>query len=502
MDRTIIAQQASQMQTKEDLLSLLNRIKQAELVEMGILDEFHPFTMKHLHYYCNPNHVFHRYQQFKIKKKSGGFRQITAPRNRSFMMMLSAVNELLKALYTPSDYAMGFTEGRSVVTNANIHKGQNYIFNIDLKDFFPSIEQPRVWKRLQLKPFKFPVQIASLLAGLCSMREIREEGDGRQKAYYVLPQGAPTSPIITNMICDNLDRRLAGLAKRFGLRYSRYADDITFSSMHYVYQETGEFRKELERIITEQGFKINSNKTRLQKRGSRQEVTGIIVCDKLNVTQKYVREIRNILYIWDRYGYGAAYAKFLPKYTSEKGHVKKGNPDLINVIDGKLMYMKMVKGGEDSVYLRLYGKFQKLVARDNDPNKTTDKNVTYVETTPLLEFEKNNNTEVAILWSKPTIRKEQDKDDPEKIVEVTAPPHRYAVFNFAGNALIASVNKSIKPEEENAKDKLAISLCRDAKDKTFWLIHRLDKVTVPPPAPVDIDELNNELDSLINIQDG
>ena len=78
------------------------------------------------------------------------------------------------------------------------------------------------------------------------------------------------SPIITNMICDNLDRRLAGLAKRFGLRYSRYADDITFSSMHYVYQETGEFRKELERIITNQGFKINSNKTRLQKRGSRQ----------------------------------------------------------------------------------------------------------------------------------------------------------------------------------------------------------------------------------------
>ena len=502
MDRTIIAQQASQMQTKEDLLALLNRIKQAELVEMGVLDAFYPFTMKHLNFYCNPNHAFHRYHQFKIKKKSGGFRQITAPRNKSFMMMLQAVNEILKAMYTPSDYAMGFTEGRSVVTNANIHKGQNYVFNIDLKDFFPSIEQPRIWKRLQLKPFNFPVQIANLLAGLCSMREIREEGEGAKKAYYILPQGAPTSPIITNMICDNLDRRLAGLAKRFGLRYSRYADDITFSSMHYVYQETGIFRKELERIITDQGFKINTNKTRLQKRGSRQEVTGIIVSNKLNVTQKYVREIRDILYIWDRYGYGAAYAKFLPKYISEKGHIKKGNPDLINVIDGKLMYLKMVKGGEDSVYLRLYGKFQKLVARDNDPNKTTDKNVTYVETTPLLEFEKNNNTEVAILWSKPTIRKEQDKDDPDQIIEVAVPPHRYAVFDFAGNAFLASVNKSIKPEEENAKDKLAISLCRDAKDKTFWLIHRLDKVIVPQPTPVDIDELNNELDSLINIQDG
>ena len=106
------------------------------------------------------------------------------------------------------------------------------------------------------------------------------------------------------------------------------------------------------------------------------------------------------------------------------------------------------------------------------------------------------------LWSKQAIRKEQDKDDPGKMVEVVVPPHRYAVFNFDGNTLIASVNKSIKLEEENAKDKLAISLCRDAKDKPFWLIHRLDKITVPVPAPVDIDELNNDLDSLINIQDG
>lgn len=502
MDRKIIAQEASLMQTKEDLLLLLNRIKQAELVEMGILDDFHPFTMKHLNYYCNPNNAFHRYRQFQIKKKTGGFRQITAPRNRSFMMMLSVVNELLKSLYTPSDFAMGFTEGRSVVTNANIHKGQNYVFNIDLKDFFPSIEQARVWKRLQLKPFNFPVQIASLLAGLCSMREIRQEGDGTQKAYYVLPQGAPTSPIITNMICDNLDRRLAGLARRFGLRYSRYADDITFSSMHYVYHPNGEFRKELLRIITDQGFSINDNKTRLQKRGSRQEVTGIIVSDKLNVTQKYVRDIRNILYIWSRYGYSAAYAKFLPKYAAEKGHVKKGEPDLLNVIDGKLMYLKMVKGEDDSVYKRLHTKFQVLFDMIHDPKKTTQQHITYVETIPLLEFEKKYNTEVEINWSKPTVRKEQDKDDPEKTVKVTLPPHRYAVFFLSGNGLMASVNKSIKPKEEKAKDKLAISLCRDAKDKTFWLIHRLDKVTVPQPAPVDIDQLNNDLDSLINIQDG
>ena len=178
MDKTQIAQIASQMSTREDLLALLNRIKQDEIRELGFdADKFYPFTMKHLLYYCNPNHVFHRYRQFKIKKKSGGFRQITAPRNQSFMMLLQTVNEILKAMYSPSDYAMGFTEERSVVTNASVHKGQNYVFNIDLKDFFPSVEQRRVLKRFGAKPFNFKPEIALLLSGLCSMRVKREQAD-------------------------------------------------------------------------------------------------------------------------------------------------------------------------------------------------------------------------------------------------------------------------------------------------------------------------------------
>ena len=106
MDRTKIAQTASKMSSKEDLLSLLNHIKMAEMKEIGMQDQFHPFTMKHINYYCNPNNSFHRYRQFKIKKKAGGFRTITAPRNQSFKMLLSAVNELLKSFYTPSAYAM------------------------------------------------------------------------------------------------------------------------------------------------------------------------------------------------------------------------------------------------------------------------------------------------------------------------------------------------------------------------------------------------------------
>ena len=140
MDKNEIALQTRQIASKEDLLNLLNRMKMDEMAEGGMAERFYPFTMKHINYYCNPNNAFHRYKQFRIKKKTGGTRLITAPKNQSFMLILRYVNEIFKALYTPSVHAMGFTEGRPVVINANVHKRQNYVFNIDLKDFFPSIE--------------------------------------------------------------------------------------------------------------------------------------------------------------------------------------------------------------------------------------------------------------------------------------------------------------------------------------------------------------------------
>ena len=489
MDKIQIARVASQMKTKKDLLTLLNQIKKAEIEDLGLdLSLYHPFTIRQLNFYCNPKHTFHRYRQFNIKKKSGGFRQITTPRTQTFMMMLSAVNEILKSVYTPSDYAMGFTDGRSVVTNAELHKGQNYVFNIDLKDFFPSIEQARVWKRLQIAPFHFPVRIANLIAGLCAMRETHKNEDGVLNYRFVLPQGAPTSPIITNMICDKLDRRLAGLAKRFGLHFSRYADDITFSSMHNVYQKDSPFRKELERIIKDQRFTINEAKTRLQKKGSRQEVTGIIVSDKLNVTRKYVQDVRNVLYMWDRYGYNVAYSKFYPMYKAEKGHVKKGEPDLINVIEGKLLYLKMVKGGEDSVYQRLYEKYCRLADKDYIAQNTNAKGVTYLETSSISDFEKKNSTKIEIVWS--------DKGK------------RYAFFMLDEKKQLVTVIKSLTIEEEKNRNILAISSCRDKNNKPFWLIHRQDrdnlletqtKSNYSSSKKVDIDELNADLDSLLNM---
>ena len=468
------------MKSKEELLALLNYIKKGEIESAGLDSSiYHPFTEKQLNFYCNPNHTFHRYRQFKVKKKSGGFRQITTPRTQSFMMMLSAVNVLLRSMYKPSDYAMGFADGRSVVSNAAIHIGMDYILNIDLKDFFPSIHQARVWKRLQVPPFKFNQPIANLIAGLCCMKENSIDEHGNKKDVYVLPQGAPTSPIITNMICDRLDYYLSRLAKRFNMNYTRYADDITFSSMRFVYGKNGKFMQELHRIIKEQGFIINESKTRLQRKGARQEVTGIIVSDKLNVTQKYVRDIRNILYMWNRYGYNVAYSKFFPKYKEEKGHVKKGTPDLISVINGKLMYLKMVKGEDDSVYTRLHTKFAKLANKDDIAEKTNSKGVTYIETTSITEFEKMNFTRI--------------------IFAISEKGQHYAYFMLNEKKILVSINKSLTIEEEQNKDILVISSCRDKDDNPFWLIHRKGKVMVPPPPVVDIDELNEELDSLLNI---
>lgn len=484
MERELIAQLAHDMENRNDLLALLNRIKQNDAVEMGV--QFFPFTMKQVRFYCNPNHAFHRYRQFKIKKKSGGFRLITAPRNKTYKMLLQYVNVILKALYTPSDYAMGFTEGRSVVTNAQKHLGQNYVLNIDLKDFFPCVDRARIRARLQIAPFNFPEEVALTIAGLCCMKLTGEEGIPPR---YVLPQGAPTSPIITNMICDKLDRRLAGLAKRFGLNYTRYADDITFSSMHNVYQPNGDFWTELRRIITDQKFTINEDKTRLQKRGSRQEVTGVTVSEKPNVTQQYVQDIRNILYIWEKYGYNTAFARFFPKYKAEKGHVKKGTPDLVNVIDGKLMYLKMVKGEDDSVYLHLHSKFKVLVAQTRDILTANNGGINYIETTPVLEFEQKNNTEVVIVWT-------EEKSNGDEVI----PARRYAYFVLDGKKVKASVNKVITKEEESKKEQLAISSCRGQNDEQFWLIHKKDKITVLPPEPVNIDQLNNELDALLNTQ--
>jgi hypothetical protein len=485
------------IQSKEELLHLLNQAKQLIYGDKTI-----PFKLKQLTYYANPKREAKRYSEFKIKKKSGADRSIHAP-VAGLKAIQRALSFVLQCVFEPHKAAMGFVRDKSIVDNARLHEGSRYVYNIDLKDFFPSIDQARVWKCLQLKPFNlntehnlelkkneenatfralklvehitwpresnevlaffyngiylksgkgkvmlkaggqieykvvvddvskrkgsiyiyeqksqfdkikelaqdisekessdFQITLNRILLQLVSTHCIRsssknsrsnlaniialicciemeverksESGEWVTEKRNALPQGAPTSPVITNIVCQRLDFLLSGVAKRFGLKYSRYADDITFSSMHNVYQLGSDFLNELHRIVAEQGFHIKESKTRLQKDGYRKEVTGLLVNEKANVQKRYIKQLRMWLYYWERYGYERAYTFFLQQYTADKGNIVKGKPDMSNVIAGKLDYLKMVKGPKNQLYLKLKGRFEVLTSKGDSISNILD----------------------------------------------------------------------------------------------------------------------------------
>lgn len=439
------------MKTVKDFASLLDHIKR---------DEFgtpkYKVTEQQLLHFSNVKIVPNRYKTFQIRKKSGGTREINAPCYQ-LGVLLYITNILLKSLYTPNQCVTGFTEGKSVVDNAKMHVNHHYVFNIDLKDFFPSIPQARVWTRLQLPPFNFTQPVANVVAGLCC--HLNSDGTS-----CVLPQGAATSPLLTNAICDTLDRRMRGVAKRFGLHYSRYADDMSFSSMHNVYHENSEFRKEVKRIIEDQGFKMNEKKTRLLRDGQRQEVTGLTVNSVVNVSRKYISDLRWILHVWEKEGYAKAYSLFYPKYKKEKGYIKKGEPVMENVIGGKLNYLRMVKGANNSACNKLqerYNKLQQIIYVDTE----TDKKLSYVYVQPykMAEFKELFATAISL--------------------EVTTKNKLVGKCVLAGMDKIIAVSKSTQkklcPDLESKKEgdtvvsdlleKCFVTLCR-SKGKNFWLI--------------------------------
>ena len=473
MEKETIYELSQKMKTVGHLASLLYKIK---------CDEFgtkkHRITAKQLRYFSRPN-VAKRYKTFQIRKKSGGMREINSPCYQ-LKVILYFVNTLLKAIYTPNESAMGFAEGRSVVSNAQLHVGHHYVFNIDLENFFPSIPQARVWKRLQLPPFNFTQEIANVVAGLCC----HPNAEGTMN---VLPQGAATSPLLTNAICEKLDRRMRGVAKHYGLHYSRYADDMTFSSMHNVYQEGSEFRHEIKRIIEDQGFKMNDKKTRLLRDGQRQEVTGLTVNSTVNVSRKYIKELRWLLHIWETEGYAKAYSKFYPKYKREKGYIKKGEPVMENVIGGKLNYLRMVKGANNAACNKLqerYNKLQQVLFVDNE----TDKGESYIYVQPytMNEFNEFFNTSIRL--------------------EVSERKNLVGKCTLFGNdksiAISKSTQKKLCPELVNKKPgdsvesellkKCNVTLCR-ARGKNFWLITEFkpqrSRCLSIQNANVDIDKL-------------
>jgi RNA-directed DNA polymerase len=340
------------MQSKEDLLLLINKVK---IIVYG--EDTYPISMRQFNYYIDPTVSKKRYKQFTITKKSGSRRTINSPVS-TLKVILRCINFIFQCVSEIHSSAYGFVPEKNIVDNAKLHVNRKYVFNLDLKDFFHSFERRRVKFALMEKPFglnKDKEKLAFLLASICTHPiEIEEE------IKIVLPQGSPTSPTLTNILCKRLDRRLSGLAKYHNARYSRYADDITFSSEHNIFSKE-EFKTELNRIIVEdQRLLLNPSKTRLQKLEHRQEVTGLIVNEKVNVRRRYIKQIRMWIYYWEKYGYAKAQKIFLRDYKKDKGHVKKGVPNLDNVLLGKLEFLKMVRGFKDPLYMKLVDRFDKL----------------------------------------------------------------------------------------------------------------------------------------------
>lgn len=249
-----------------------------------------------------------KYKTFDIPKRAGGTRQIAAPvdelkllQRRLADLLQNCSDEIIKANKRsdeddhPDRIAHGFKRKRSIITNARRHRNKRFLFNLDLEDFFGTINFGRV-RGFFLKDKNFALQpkVATILAQIACYKK-------------ALPQGSPCSPVLSNLIGHILDIHLASLAARTGCTYTRYADDLTFSTNKPAFPEIVAKRavgmvhswlpgKELSRLVTKSGFAINAKKTRMQYRDSRQEVTGLVVNSKVNVRHEYRHTVRAMVH--------------------------------------------------------------------------------------------------------------------------------------------------------------------------------------------------------------
>lgn len=216
------------------------------------------------------------YRTFTIRKSNGTDRFIQAPDPQLKAIQRTILDTLLQRVPLNA-YAEGFRPKRSVLTNASHHLNQQLVVKLDIKDFFPSISQSRV-KGMFLQ-LGYPRQVAQLLTGLTTYR-------GK------LPTGAPTSPVIGNIICRRLDQRMAKLGEKAEFKYSRYADDLTFSGKGKLATMIPFFRE----IIQEEGFALNEKKIKLLRNGRRQSVTGLVVNQVPNISKKERKKLRAVLH--------------------------------------------------------------------------------------------------------------------------------------------------------------------------------------------------------------
>ena len=341
--------------TQEDFSNLITREDVANLLE--IPDK----SLRYFLYKVKPDNM---YTTFKVLKADGTPRIISAPNNelKHIQRKLACI---LSNMYVPKVCAYGFISDKTILMNAQQHTKKQIVFNIDLKDFFTQIHFGRIRGMLIKKPYNIGEEAATVIAQIATFNKC-------------LPQGAPSSPIITNMICVPLDNALLRLAKKTGCVYTRYADDITFSTYKkefdrsIVYEENGVIfiGKELTNILQKHSFDVNLNKIALRRSTLRQEVTGLTVNKFPNVRRSYIKHIRAILHSCEKFGVISAAKLYINKGFCKNNKIRlmanddNSNDEIVawfkSVLKGKISYIRQIKGDKNLTYLSYASKMNAI----------------------------------------------------------------------------------------------------------------------------------------------
>ena len=281
------------------------------------------------------------YREFSIPKARGGKRTIEAP-DEYLTVIQKRLNRYLQAVYFKMKpyNVYGFIQDvkdepikHNIITNAERHVGKNYVLNIDLKDFFHSFSAVQVRDYFQSSRFNFSHDLAICIALICCWKSR-------------LPMGAATSPVISNMLCIDLDESLIAFAEHYGLTFTRYADDLTFSSDNRI---SSEMIDEIKCLIADKKFVINNKKFRLQSKFRQQTVTGIKVNNKLNIDRRYIRNVKAILF--------DIKINSLENAAMRHYEVTKVDEKLLRTfvlsIAGMINFIGQVRGKDDSIYCKL-----------------------------------------------------------------------------------------------------------------------------------------------------
>lgn len=296
------------------------------------------------------------YSVFNIPKRNGLSREIKSP-NTNLRIIQKKLSYILSLNYSINKSVHGFVKNRGIKSNAKLHANQNYVLNFDLKDYFHQINQGRVIGFFK-KYYNFNNVVAGTLAEICCFENI-------------LAQGAPTSPIMANILSFSLDKQMARLCKEKKCVYSRYADDITISTNKEKFPRRFAYIKDnetiigsaLNSIVEESGFEVNTTKNRLRNNSQSQSVTGITVNKFLNVDRNYIRKIRAILHNFKVNDEELAKEIFFKNYHPRHKRHKKGKDenDMYNVVKGMIEFVSQIKGREDSIYRKLAISFNQLL---------------------------------------------------------------------------------------------------------------------------------------------